>query len=293
MSFKKTVFFVCMVLAASYIFAQTATLDEAISISSLEMGKRLNKGSKVAVLNFTSAWPRLSSYVIDEMDNAIVRENIITVIDRRELDLIRREQNFQMSGEVSDESAQSIGQLLGAETVMSGSFEVIGNTYRFRIRAIGVKTGSVQYSNSLNIKNDDVLSALMPPKYETITRDYNFVERLGIGLLNIPFGIGSLVYMKDGWLMYSYICFTASGALIGGVFLGDKVWTWSGEGALIGAAIPFGICAVAGFVQAFFFIHTEKKDRVRVSSFSPLNINLVADSSNNMGVQISYRLQLK
>jgi len=43
------------------------------------------------------------------------------VVDRQQLDLIRAELNFQMSGEVSDESAQSIGQMLGVQSIMSGT----------------------------------------------------------------------------------------------------------------------------------------------------------------------------
>jgi TolB-like protein len=200
MFFKKTVFFVWMVLAVSCIFSQTATLDEAISISAYELGQRLNKGGKVAVLNFKSGSPRLSSYVIEEMDNAIVRDNIITVVDRRELNLVRQEQKFQMSDEVSEESAQRIGQFLGASTVVSGSFEVIGNTYRFRIRAIGVETGSVQYSNSLSIQKDDVLSALTkvekaPRAPRHSSTEYSVSPALGIDVGGFVNG-GTM-----GWVM--------------------------------------------------------------------------------------------
>jgi TolB-like protein len=176
-------------------FPQSMTLDEAIRTTATELGQRIsgnrvqNSGfqnqsveqtadqirqqltaqTKIAVLNFSSNWQGLSVYVIDELNNAIVRNGSLTVVDRQQLDLIRREQNFQMSGEVSDASAQSIGKFLGAQSVLSGSFTKIGNINRFRIRVIDVETGVMQYSNSIDIKKDTILTALTPKAQPTKT----------------------------------------------------------------------------------------------------------------------------
>lgn len=296
---KKALFLLWVVLASSKAFSQTVTIDEAIDTCSHELGQRLDKGSSVAVLNFVSNWSQLSSYVIEEMNNAIVRKNAITVVDRRQLDLLRQEQNFQMSGEVSDESAQQIGHLLGAETIVSGSLETIGSTYRFRIRAISVETGTMQYSNSLNIIKDDILSALMPKpsiKYEYTTRDYNFGERIGIGLLYSFFGVGAIAFDDDDNWRILFPAGIIGGPLIVGLLAwgsAGSVGDWeAAKAGLIGAAIPFGICAVIGFVRAFF-LHTEKSTRVRVSSAAVIDVNLVPVLSNNIGIQVSYRWQLQ
>jgi len=166
---------VCMLLTllSVNVFPQSMTLDEAIKITASELGQRINGGRisninfsftqyKIAVLNFSSDWVKLSSYVIDELNNAIVRNGSLTVVERQKLDVVRQEQKFQMTGEVSDESAQNIGKLVGAQLVLSGSFVVIGNTYRFRTRVISVETGVLEYSNSLDIKKDALLTALTP-----------------------------------------------------------------------------------------------------------------------------------
>jgi TolB-like protein len=177
-----------MTLLSMRVFSQSITLDEAIKTTAEELGQRMRSGRmpnvdfsnpsieqtaseirqqltaqiKIAVLNFSSNWQNLSAYVIDEMNNAIVRNGLLTVVDRQQLDLVRQEQNFQMSGDVDDESAQSIGKFLGAQSVLSGSFTLIGNINRFRIRVIDVETGVLQYSSSMDIKNDTVLTALTP-----------------------------------------------------------------------------------------------------------------------------------
>ncbi|MDR2537146.1 MAG: penicillin-binding protein activator LpoB [Treponema sp.] len=323
MFYKRAAFFVLAILASSRAFSQTVSIDEAIQTSSRELEQRLAKGSKAAVLNFASDWSRVSSYVIDELNNAIVRENVITVVDRRQLDLIRQEQNFQMSGEVSDASAQSIGQLLGAETIVSGSMELIGSIYRFRIRAIGVETGVIQYSNSLNIVKDEVLSALTrnsdslttvreealsvlepehkeeassapaPERYETITTGtgYTFVEKLGIGLLNIPFGLGFLIYEPDDlwWWPVAHIGVTAGWGLVGFAIaagMGEDTDDALEFGLLIAGAAGFVPGAVLGFVLAFA-LDTKKEERARVASFPAVKVNVVPTSSRNLGVQLS------
>jgi len=59
------------------------------------------------------------------------------------LDIIRAEQNFQMSGEVSEESAISIGQMLGANIVITGSITGTGTNQRLSIKALDVKTAQI------------------------------------------------------------------------------------------------------------------------------------------------------
>jgi TolB-like protein len=210
---KPIIVCVLLTLLSVKVFSQSMTLDEAIRTTASELGQRINAGRlanvslsnqsieqtaeelrqqltaqiKIAVLNFSSSWRDLSAYVIDELNNAIVREGKLTVVDRQQLDLVRREQNFQMSGEVSDESAQSIGKFLGAQLILSGSFTVIGDIYRFRIRVIAVETGVVQYSNSIDInKNDPILPHLMPkPQSDPI--DFGFVFFNGLTLFGYTY----------------------------------------------------------------------------------------------------------
>jgi len=188
MNWKKIAVFVLLILLSVKVFSQTATLDEAIKTTALELGQRLTARNKIAVLNFSSNWHRLSAYVIDELDNAIVRNGSLTVVDRQQLDLARKELKFQMTEEVSIESSQSAGKFLGAQSVLSGSFTMIGNTYRFRVRVIAVETGVVQYSNSIDIKKDDVLTALTPKRKPSLPTlplpiifdDYTIYNRLAI-----------------------------------------------------------------------------------------------------------------
>lgn len=67
---------------------------------------------------------------------------------------------FQLSGEVSDETAQSIGKKLGAQTIVSGSVEPMGDILRLRIRAIAVESAAIQGIYTANIQKDRFLTSL-------------------------------------------------------------------------------------------------------------------------------------
>jgi hypothetical protein len=68
--------------------------------------------------------------------------------------------NFQLSGEVSDETALSIGKMLGAQTIISGSIDLLGDVYRLRIRAIDVQSATIQGVYTANIQRDRILTSL-------------------------------------------------------------------------------------------------------------------------------------
>jgi hypothetical protein len=114
----------------------------------------------VVVLNFTSNSAALTDYIIEELTGFIVNDGSLTVVDRRNLEIIRQELEFQLSGEVSDETAQSIGQKLGAQTIISGSITAIGATYRLRIRAIAVETAAIQGMHNVTVAQDSTIAAL-------------------------------------------------------------------------------------------------------------------------------------
>jgi len=152
---------VLLVLGSSIIHAQTVSLDNAIKGAVDEITYSLKRGNKVAVLSVRANSGRMSNYIIEELISNIVSQRTITVVDRAQLDLIQEEMNFQMSGEVSDASAQAIGKKLGAQSIITGSFESLGNYYRFRVRVIEVETAAIQVTYSANVANDGVVASLL------------------------------------------------------------------------------------------------------------------------------------
>jgi len=157
------VLFACGGSPAS-VSAQTSSrqdeLDVAIREASTYLNGKVPKGSKVVFLNIKSDYPDLSEYILSVLSENAVNDGVFSVVDRQQLDSIRAELNFQMSGEVSDKSAQNIGQMLGAQVIVSGAANKIGTLYRIQVKAIEVQTAGVRGQWSRNVPTGTTIAAL-------------------------------------------------------------------------------------------------------------------------------------
>jgi TolB-like protein len=161
---KKTMIFglaSLMLFIGGAIYAQTISLDQAISRGVSDIEEKLAPGAKVVALNYSSSSQRFSNYMIEELVTMLVGNGKLTVVDRANLELIRQELNFQMSGEVSDESARSIGRLLGAEYIISGAIEELRSNYVVRFRTIAVETAALMSLTRFDVRKDNQISILM------------------------------------------------------------------------------------------------------------------------------------
>jgi hypothetical protein len=136
-------------------------LDAAIRETSDYLNKQLPKGNKLVILNIQSDYPALSEYIIDELIANTVNDRIFSVVDRQQLDTIRAELDFQTSGEVDDETAQALGRLAGAQSIVSGAVSRIGDLYRLRVRALSVQTAQIEGQFNRNIPEGSTVAALV------------------------------------------------------------------------------------------------------------------------------------
>jgi tetratricopeptide (TPR) repeat protein len=97
---------------------------------------------------------------MDELAGALV-DGSLEVADRRNLAYVYRELGFQMSGEVSDETAVSIGKFLGAAYVITGQLVKAGDRYRYRLAGVNVETAVQESSTRLNVRNDRAFKSLL------------------------------------------------------------------------------------------------------------------------------------
>ena len=234
----------CLLLffSGGILYAQNVmSLESAVERASRAIESDLTRGATVAVLNFNSPTIRFSEYVLDELMEFLVNGRTINVVDRANLDRVRREMNFQMSGEVSDESAQSIGRLLGAQSIVLGSAEYMGGFYRVRFRTIEVETGRIQVMSSFNVQNDTLVHNLMAGRNPIVTpaplvptapapaapapapavrgpAHFTTGQKIGMGFSNGLFGLGSFI-MGDplGGLMISGMQATSYFFLLSGL----------------------------------------------------------------------------
>lgn len=128
--------------------SKAASLREALREAGEEMAASLPPLSSVAVISVASDAEAEGEYALEELTMLLVGAKKFRVVDRRNLDLIREEQNFQLSGEVDDETAVSIGHLTGAAVVITGSIAPYGQERYLRLRALDVETAQIQAMSS-------------------------------------------------------------------------------------------------------------------------------------------------
>ncbi|MCL1992208.1 MAG: penicillin-binding protein activator LpoB [Spirochaetes bacterium] len=143
--------------------AGLAELDSVIREISDSLNQNLEPGNILMFLYIQSSYPALSEYIVEELISNTVNDRVFSVVDRQQLDDIRAELDFQMSGEVSDESAQSIGRMLGAQIIVSGTVSRIGGVYSLRVRALDVETARIEGQFNRNVSETVIASLLQTP----------------------------------------------------------------------------------------------------------------------------------
>jgi hypothetical protein len=154
---KKILSCILLSLAVLTAGAEALSLDEAIAFSAEKTAEALPDGTRVAVLNCASSSSKLSDYIIQEVILSLLNSRRLVVVERADIQLVKEELQFQLSGDVSDESAQSIGKMLGAQVIVSCSLD---DTLNFRIKAIAVETAQLLSAASVKILVTEKLESL-------------------------------------------------------------------------------------------------------------------------------------
>jgi hypothetical protein len=119
-----------------------AGVEGALERAAGDTLKNVPTRSKIAIVYITAEDRSSTDYISGELEFIWVNAGY-TIIDRSQLGRIRREQNFQMSGEVDDATAVSIGKFSGADIIVTGRVDGEGNLRRLRLRALNTQTAQV------------------------------------------------------------------------------------------------------------------------------------------------------
>jgi hypothetical protein len=116
--------------------------ERVADAASGEVRKYLAGDARVWIINNSAAENALVNAVIDNMASALLRDGI-TVVDRQNADLIQAEQEFQMSGHVSDDDVVRIGNAAGANKIIVVSVSGTGAMRRLQVRVLDVEKGTL------------------------------------------------------------------------------------------------------------------------------------------------------
>jgi hypothetical protein len=152
----KKIILCLLVFVNSQIFCQEIyRLDNAIQFVGKQLESEIRQGSSIAIVNFDSSSEKFSNYVIGELNNLFTNNKKLTVAEQQKIDLVRREEKYQLSGSVSDETMVRIGHNIGAQYIISGFLIDLGTTYRFGIYAINMEKATRAFSSSVYLSGYD------------------------------------------------------------------------------------------------------------------------------------------
>ena len=144
-------------------------LDVAIREAAAQMETRIPTGTMIALVSVASPSNAFSTQVLTRLESAVVGSGKLVVVDRANLDKVREEQGFQLSGEVDDESAKSIGRLLGAGAIVTGSLADLGDVYSLTLKAINIETATVAVSYLADLTKTTRIETLLATRDNTTT----------------------------------------------------------------------------------------------------------------------------
>jgi TolB-like protein len=173
---------------------QQFAIDDAMNDYAINLEKFIPKDKGIAVVAFETDNENLANYFIDTMSEYIWEKCKVDIYERSRIEALQKELNFSLTGNISDETAQKIGHLIGVGTIVYGSMRKIGNDYRMAIRATTVETGRMLFPKSYDLKNDTRLAGLLENKDKYLIRVKRFNNA---GVFDYYYDQVSLVNWKE------------------------------------------------------------------------------------------------
>lgn len=138
---KNKLFLIILLLCNICCFAKEE-LDFVLESVKNDIILSLEKGTIVCISNFDSPSEDMSSYIQDELTSLVASAGKLKVVTRAHMDKVEKELNYQLSGYVSDETALSICQRLGAQSIIFGQLKELNNEYNLQVKIIDVESAS-------------------------------------------------------------------------------------------------------------------------------------------------------
>jgi hypothetical protein len=136
------------ILSSPGIMQPRSTSNNVIANSYKALSANIPDNSRIALVNINSENQAEGSRLLQELTVLFVDAKKYIIVDRADLAELEKEQNFQMSGYVSDDSIVSIGHFLGADIVITGSISGENGSRRLILKALDVKTAQIIAASS-------------------------------------------------------------------------------------------------------------------------------------------------
>lgn len=147
-------------LCFAVLSAKSPNLDSTISAISKTVVSSAPENAIIAILDFSSENKKLGEYIRDQLAADIIETGNLRLVTRNHLDLLEKESYYQLSGYVSDETALSICEKLGAQALVFGQIEEFGKNYRLQVKMIEVETAVYRLFRNYTVSKDKTIKQL-------------------------------------------------------------------------------------------------------------------------------------
>jgi len=153
-----------------------SNLESGVQELGVEISKSMinKKKTKLAIIEFSDLGDNvndLGRYLAEKLISELFKlnSNGFSIIERRQLAKVLREQKLSTSGLIDAKAMQKVGNLLGVDAIVTGSITDLGNIIEINARVISVETGDVIGSASSQIPKVGNVTTLMSQNSVKVT----------------------------------------------------------------------------------------------------------------------------
>jgi curli biogenesis system outer membrane secretion channel CsgG len=144
----------------------SASLDQQLNNLTAQIIASFNQSnvSKIAVIEFADLEgnvTQLGRFIAEELITRIFTTGRFDVVERNLLQKVLEEQKLGMTGYIDQETAISLGQILGVDAIITGSISDLGPNIKINARLISTESGSVFAVASVTVTKDNTIKLLM------------------------------------------------------------------------------------------------------------------------------------
>ena len=246
MKVKKIAVLAAAILCPSLLFS--VDIETALQKTAEEFSSSMKKNTTIAIVGIASESQDLSDFMLDDLTLRFVQIKKVTVANRANLDAIKTEMNFQLSGEVSNDSIQQLGAMAGANVVIHGKFIPLGRKYSLTIQALNVSSAEVINICRYDIEENETLKLLLGSSHtERKRKNTKWSNDLQIGIGTSSASISVQYYDS------AYSTYTTTETVMG-FFMGATNYNLYNFNNVFSLGFAESLCGSAGQLGAFDII---------------------------------------
>jgi hypothetical protein len=125
--------------------------DKAVKNAIDRLNSKLPAGANITIMKTNSTERNMLEYVVNQMTKNVVQEGKLKIVDRSNQALIDAELQYQLSGNVDDNSMVSIGHQLGVQYMVICWISGTKSLRRLNQKVLDVKTAQIIDQNDFEI----------------------------------------------------------------------------------------------------------------------------------------------